>query len=153
VRRSRTRGCAYVKRDRAFAPVGDENLPAHSFARTLVQAILDYSDDFNVELGVGSTSPTQMAPDRALFAKIVSSEAAVDNGHLGILLHVARVKIAAFENGNSHGLEITRGERVHERLHVFPVFGLMALDRGAAVPLPSVQQRNGCKTCGLDTRD
>src|SRR5439155_5731819 len=53
---------------------------------------------------------------------------------------IAGIKIASLQNRDTHRLKVARRERIHERLHVFAVFGLVALNGCRTVPLVSMKQ-------------
>ncbi len=70
-------------------------------------------------------------------------EAAIDDRNGGLLPGIARPEVAPFENRDLHRLEVIRRERVHERLHVLAVLGLMAFHPHSTVPLVAGKNRHG----------
>src|SRR6185436_12046810 len=84
----------------------------------------------------------QVSSNRALVLEEVLCEFLVDDGDRGFLLGIEAREVAAVEHSNPHRLEVARRDRVHERLHVFPVLRLVAFDRHGAVPFVAGQQRN-----------
>ena len=62
---------------------------------------------------------------------------------VGSSLTSAASKSRPCEDGNVHGLEVARRQRVHERLHVLAVLRLVTLHRHRAVPLVAAQERHG----------
>ena len=76
--------------------------------RSVIQRVLHHSNDFDVELGAGTAAPTEMPADRALVFEEMLGELAIDDGDLGVPDDVTAIEIAAFQQRNSHRLEISR---------------------------------------------
>src|SRR5436853_136594 len=84
-----------------------------SLARAFIGGIGNHSDDLDIELRSRCVSSADMAADGAFIPEIVLGKAVVDDRDFGIFDEVARVEIAAFENGRPHGREVAGRERVH----------------------------------------
>ena len=144
-------GGANVER-RAAAISRPEHLAADAFTRTFVERVLDDADDLDVELGLRAQPAAEPPADRALVAEEVLRELAIDDRDLRVLDDVRRPEVAAVEQLDAHRLEVAGRKRVHERLHVLAVLGLVAFDRRGAVPLVAGQDRHAGMPGRLDPR-
>ena len=91
-----------------------------------------------------------MPADSALIAKEVFREMLVDDGDLCVFPNIACVEVAAFQNRNSHCPEIAGRRRIHERLHVFTILGLVSFDGHLVIPFESMKERHARKAGVLD---
>ncbi len=98
-----------------------------------------------------SPRPSRL-PIALLSAEEMLRELAVDDRDLRVLDDVRRPEVAAVEQLDAHRLEVAGRERVHERLHVLAVLGLVAFDRGGAVPFVAGQDRHAGMPGRLDPR-
>ena len=78
----------------------DEDLGPDRFAGLVLPDVGDHSDDFNIQLGRSPAALSQMPADRTLFAKEVLREMLIDDGDFCVLVNIAPVEIAAFQNRN-----------------------------------------------------
>ena len=96
------------------------------------------------ELGVRAGAAADVLADGALAREEVLGEPAIDDRDRAVLVDVlSSAEVASFEKRHPHRLEVAGRQRVHERLHVFAVVGLMTLDAHGAVPLVAGQNRHG----------
>ena len=81
--------------------------------------------------------PTALLPGKKCSANLRLTIATV-----GSSLRVEAREVAALEERDAHRLEVAGRQRVHERLHVLAVLGLVPFDRHRAVPLVAGQDRH-----------
>src|SRR5262245_17429032 len=81
-----------------------------------------------------------MPADSAPIAEEMLSKPLIDNSDLWFVVKVPRIKITSFQERNAHRREILRRHCIHESLHGFAVFGLMAFNGRRTIPLTSMKE-------------
>src|SRR5262249_49000964 len=108
----RTHSSSHVKHDGSIPIVRNEDLSSDTFGRTFVQTIADDTDYLDVWLTARSEL-AQMATDSTLIAEEVLRKMFVDDCNLNVFPDISSIKIASFQNRNSHRLEVAGRWRIH----------------------------------------
>ena len=106
-----------------------KRLPVYALPRTFVQRVLYNADYLHFELCVRSAAESGVPSNRFVdITEEVLREFAVHDNHRRLITFIANIEISSRKDRYTHGLKISRRERVHVGLNIFAIFVLMSLN-------------------------
>src|SRR5436305_1916372 len=117
----------------AFLRLGDKHLSSLAFARSGVDYVLDHADDLDVSFRMHGDE-SYMPSNRAVSGKVVLGEPPIDDADTSRFPYIARIKVPACQQGDSHCWEEARRDEIHLRMRVFGIFGNVPFHKHAVAP-------------------